>query len=68
MKGANDQMVKKLLSQLFKQAPPESPKGSESNKLHAPEPLITLDQVRVKSGVTVSEGKRDGILKTRVVY
>ena len=44
VKGANGQMVKRHFSQLFKQSPPESPKRSESNKLHAPEPLIALDQ------------------------
>ena len=42
-----------LFSQLFKQLPPESPKNSESNKLHAPGPLIALNQLRVKSGVKV---------------
>ena len=59
VKGSNGQMVKRHFSQLFKQSPPESPKGSESNKLHAPEPLIALDQLRVKSGIAVTEGKRD---------
>ena len=43
----------RLFSQLFKQSSAESPKDSESNKLHAPEPLIALDQLRVISGVTV---------------
>ena len=43
----------RLFSQLFKQSPAESPKHSESNKLHAPEPLIALDQLRVLSEVTV---------------
>ena len=59
VKGANGQMVKRHFSQLFKQSPPESPKGSESNKLHAPEQLIALDQLRVKSGIAVTEGKRN---------
>ena len=59
VKGANEQMVKRNFSQLFKQSPPESPKGSESNKLHAPETLIALDQLRVKSGITVTERKQD---------
>ena len=40
----------RLFSQLFKQSSAESPKDSESNKLHAPEPLIALDQLRVISG------------------
>ena len=38
-----------LFSQLFKQSPPQSPEDSESDKLHAPEPLIALDQLRVIS-------------------
>ena len=59
MKGTNGQLVKRHFSQLFKQSPPESLKGSESNKLRAPEPLIALDQLRVKPGMTVTEGKRD---------
>ena len=43
----------RLFGQLFNQSPVESPKDSESNKLHAPEPLIAFDQLRVISGVTV---------------
>ena len=58
VKGANGQIVKTHFSQLLKQSPLESPKGSESNKLHAPELLIALDQLRVKLGVMVTERKR----------
>ena len=47
-------------SHLFKQSQPESPKDSDSNKLHAPEPLIALDQLRVISWVTVF--RRNGSL------